>query len=56
MILAIPRDGLGEIAYVAKGSRYRAPARSASGTKIAAKSTVVIRRIVGSTFSVALKD
>lgn len=56
VLLAIPRDGLGEIAYVAKGSRYTAPARSATGTTIAANSTVIIRRIVGSTFYVALKD
>ena len=55
VITAIPRDGLGEIAYVARGSRYNAPARSDTGAIIPAFTQVVIRRIAGNTFFVAPK-
>jgi membrane protein implicated in regulation of membrane protease activity len=55
VIVAVPRDGLGEIAYVSRGTRYTAPARSATGTTIAVNTPVVIRRIVGNTFYVAPK-
>lgn len=51
----IPRDGTGEIAYVARGTRYTAPARSAEGITLAAHTPVVIRRIAGNTFFVAPK-
>jgi len=55
VIVAVPRDGLGKIAYVARGSRYTAPARSATGTTIAVHTPVTIRRIEGSTFYVVPK-
>jgi hypothetical protein len=55
VITAIPRDGLGEIAYVARGARYTAPARSETGATIPIFTAVVIRRIAGNTFYVAPK-
>ena len=55
VITAIPRDGLGEIAYVSRGSRYTAPARSDTGMTIPVFSPVVIRRIAGNTYYVAPK-
>lgn len=53
VITAIPgHEQLGEIAYVAKGVRANAPARSEDGTQIASHTTVVITKIVGSTLYV----
>jgi hypothetical protein len=53
VILAIPgHEQLGEIAYVAKGVRSNAPARSEDGTMIPAHTTVVITKIVGATWYV----
>lgn len=43
----IPPDGLGEIAYVAMGSRYVAPARNEENTTIPRFSGVRITRVVG---------
>jgi membrane protein implicated in regulation of membrane protease activity len=48
----IPKDGLGEIAFTAKGSRTSSPARSADGLEIAARTTVKIVKLVGSTYHV----
>ncbi|MFH1228022.1 MAG: NfeD family protein [Planctomycetota bacterium] len=52
VITVIPADGLGEVAYVAKGSRYTAPARSAYKNEIKSHSVVTIEKIVGNTFFV----
>jgi membrane protein implicated in regulation of membrane protease activity len=52
VITAIPAQGLGEIAYVARGSRFTAPARSEDGRPHTAPSTVLIERVVGSVFCV----
>jgi membrane protein implicated in regulation of membrane protease activity len=52
VITSIPLDGLGEVAYVAKGTRYTAPARSAHRTEIKTHSVVTIEKIVGNTFYV----
>jgi membrane protein implicated in regulation of membrane protease activity len=52
VITPIPVQGLGEIAYVARGSRFTAPARSEDGRPHAAHSTVLIERVVGSVFCV----
>jgi membrane protein implicated in regulation of membrane protease activity len=52
VITPIPTQGLGEIAYVARGSRFTAPARSEDGKPHAAHSTVLIERVVGSVFCV----
>jgi hypothetical protein len=56
VIVAIPEGGLGEIAYMARGSRYNAPARSTDGKPVKQFSSVVIQRIVGGTCVVAPED
>lgn len=48
----IPSDGIGEIAYVAMGSRYVAPARSEEHIVIPRFAGVRITRLVGSMFYV----
>jgi hypothetical protein len=54
IITPISAGGIGEIAYVAKGSRYVAPARSGDDRQeIDRGSTVRVKRIIGSTFYVA---
>ncbi|MEW6356275.1 MAG: NfeD family protein [Planctomycetota bacterium] len=53
VITAIPEEGVGQIAYVSKGSRYTATARAEDRKAHPANSAVVIRRIVGSMFCVA---
>ncbi|MEE9912254.1 MAG: NfeD family protein [Deltaproteobacteria bacterium] len=52
VITPIPTGGVGEIAYVSKGSRYTAPARSIGNSEIKAHSAVRIDKIVGNTFFV----
>jgi len=52
IITPIAENGVGEIAYVDKGTRYTAPARSEKGTAIANGQTVKITRVVGSQFFV----
>jgi hypothetical protein len=53
VITTIPgHESLGEIAFVAKGVRQNAPARSEDGTQIPARTSVVISKIVGSTMYV----
>jgi membrane protein implicated in regulation of membrane protease activity len=52
VITPIPAQGLGDIAYVARGSRFTAPARSEDGKPHSAHSTVLIERVVGSVFCV----
>lgn len=53
VITPIPgHEQLGEIVYVAKGTRANAPARSEDGTQIPVHTTVVISKIVGSTLYV----
>lgn len=49
----IPVTGVGEIAYVAMGSRYVAPARSEDAVQIPRFSGVRITRLVGNMFYVA---
>jgi membrane protein implicated in regulation of membrane protease activity len=50
--VAIPPIGVGEIAYIAMGSRYVTPARSDEQSPIPRYATVRITRIVGNTFFV----
>jgi len=50
--VAIPPMGVGEIAYIAMGSRYVTPARSTEQAVIPRYATVRITRIVGNTFFV----
>ena len=52
ILTPIPRDGVGEIAYVQGGARYTAPARSEKGLPVAAGQTVTITRVVGTQFYV----
>lgn len=49
--IAIPGDGVGQIAYIS-GGRYTSPAASIDKTNISQGSNVKIRKIVGSTFYV----
>jgi membrane-bound ClpP family serine protease len=48
IITPIPINGVGEIAYVDRGTRYTAPARNERGAPVASGQTVKIVRIVGS--------
>ena len=52
VITAIPAEGLGEIAYHAKQSRYNAPARTNDGKALGPHTTVKIVRILGGTYIV----
>ena len=52
IVTPIPKDGVGEIAYIQGGSRYSGPARSETGAPIAAGKPVKITRIIGSQFYV----
>lgn len=54
VITAIPANGLGEIAYVAAGIRYTAPARTAEGAPVANGVLVEIDRVEGTTYIVRL--
>ena len=56
VITSIPADGMGEIAYVAGAGRQNAQARSANGEQIHVGSEVVIKKIVGGSFYVELKQ
>jgi len=52
VITPIPENGVGEIAYVVRGTRQNAPARSADGKPIPSPTEVEIVRVVGSSFIV----
>ena len=52
IIMPIPADGVGEIAYVQGGARYTAPARTESGVPVSAGKPVKITRIVGTQYYV----
>lgn len=54
IITPIPKDGVGEIAYVQGGTRYTAPARHDGGQSVGAGRTVRITRIAGSQFFVEI--
>lgn len=56
VITPIPQNGVGEIAYVVRGTRYTAPARVESGAAIASGKSVKIKRIVGTQFYVEPAD
>jgi len=49
VIAPIAASGVGEISYVAKGSRLSSPARSATGEAIPRGALVTIERIIGGT-------
>ena len=50
--LAIPHAGLGEIAYVIRGSRFTSPARCVDGKELPATTPVKIVQLVGTTYLV----
>lgn len=52
VITPIGKEGLGEVAYVQRGSRYSAPARSMDGRPVARGTLVRIVRLVGNTLVV----
>ena len=52
VITAIPAEGLGEIAYTAKQSRYSASARTVDGKSLGPHTPVKIVRILGGTYIV----
>jgi hypothetical protein len=54
VVTPIPENGVGEIAYVVRGTRYTAPARTENGTAIAAGRLVKIKRVVGTQFYVEI--
>jgi amino acid transporter len=54
VITPIPENGVGEIAYVVRGTRYSAPARTDNGAPIASGQSVKIKRIVGTQFYVEM--
>src|SRR6267378_5616031 len=54
IVSPIPKNGVGEIAYVQSGSRYTAPARAEDGAAIAAGKAVRITRVVGTQYFVEL--
>ena len=56
LLSPIPKDGVGEIAYVQASTRYTAPARSEHGAAIAIGETVRITRVVGTQFYVERVD
>ena len=53
IITPIPKDGVGEIAYVQSGTRYSAPAREEKGIPVPNGREVKITRVVGTQFYVA---
>jgi len=50
--IAIPRDGIGQIAYVSRGGRFTAPARSEEAVEIPNHASVRISKVVGNTYYV----
>lgn len=52
VITPIPAEGIGEIAYVSRGTRFTGPARSMLKNDISKNAQVVITKIIGSTFYV----
>jgi len=52
IVTPIPKDGVGEIAYVQGGTRYTAPARTENGSPVSAGKPVRITRIVGTQYYV----
>jgi len=52
VITPIPENGVGEIAYIAKGSRFNAPARSEEQVSIAKHAIVRVTKVGGNIFYV----
>jgi membrane protein implicated in regulation of membrane protease activity len=56
VITPIPEGGTGEIAYVIRGQREVAPARSADGASIPRGCVVIIEKMIGQTAYVRVKS
>jgi len=56
VITTIPAEGLGEVAYISKGTRYTAPARSISKVEIKTHSVVIVEKISSSILLVKSSD
>jgi membrane-bound ClpP family serine protease len=56
VITPIPDQGAGEIVYIARGQREKAPARSSGGAAIPKGRPVVIERVTGQTFYVRPRE
>ena len=56
IITAIPAGGLGEVAYVVRGQREQASARSADGRAVPRGRPVVVEKVMGQTVYVRPKD
>jgi amino acid transporter len=56
VIAPIPENGVGEIAYVVRGTRYTAPARVEDGTPVMNGKLVKITRVVGTQFYVKISS
>jgi membrane protein implicated in regulation of membrane protease activity len=52
VLTAIPAEGVGEIAYTARGSRMNAPAKTVDGKELPAHAIVKIVKVVGGTYIV----
>ena len=52
IVTPIPKDGVGEIAYVQGGTRYTSPARTENGQPVGAGRAVRITKIIGTQFYV----
>jgi len=52
IITPIPKNGVGEIAYIQGGTRYTAPAREDNGAPVASGRSVQITRVIASQFYV----
>ena len=55
VITAIPAGGVGEVAYLVRGQRDQAPARSLDGAGVPHGRVVIIEKIVGQTAYVRVK-
>jgi membrane protein implicated in regulation of membrane protease activity len=47
VLTAIPSEGLGEVVYILKGTRYNSPARSVDRKRIPAHAMVIIEKVAG---------
>ena len=56
VLTPILENGIGEIAYTARGSRFTAPARHVQGWAVPAHTAVVIERLVGNVVYVRKGD
>jgi membrane-bound ClpP family serine protease len=56
VITAIPEQGTGEVAYLARGQREKAPARSSGGAAIPKGRPVVIEKVMGQTLYVRPRE